>query len=101
MAGVGDDRAVLNPYKMPAGDDSLVSGDGHKDIADRSCCLERHDLVPVHHGLQSPQRVDLADYNNGASSLRPHGHTPAAPAVAGDDEVETGHGDVGRARNAA
>ena len=54
-----------------------------------------HDPEAVHDRFEGPQRVDLQHDHVGAVSLGPHGHAPAAPAVADDDDRLAGDQPIG------
>ena len=54
-----------------------------------------HDAAAVHGGLQGLDGVDLGDNDVGAHALGPHGHAPAAVAVAGHDDGLAGHQQIG------
>jgi hypothetical protein len=55
------------------------------------------DLFPVtvHDRLDSPDGIDLGDDDVGAGAPGPHGHSLAAHAVPGHDELEAGQKDIG------
>ena len=82
--GVGHDGPVLHHLEVLLADHVDVAGGGDEDVAHRRRLGHRHDPVAVHDGFQRPQGVDLQHHHIGAVALGPHGHSPAAPAVAGD-----------------
>ena len=77
----------------------VVAGDGEEDVADLCGFLHRHHAEAVHRRFERPHRIDFGDDHMRAHARGPHRDAPAAPAVAGDDEV-TGDQDIGRAHDA-
>jgi len=100
MVRVRQNRAILHFLEMLFGDDRLTAGDGDENVADGRGFAHRHHAAAVHQGFQRLDRIDLGDYHASAHAARPHGHAAAAPAVAGNHEVQARHPDIGGARNA-
>ena len=97
VARVGEDRAVLHPLHVRAGDDVLVAGRRAEEVADRGRGLHREHLVAVHRRLERAHRIDLGDDDVRTHSAGSHRDAAARPAVAGDDEPLAGEEDVRRA----
>ncbi len=100
VAGVRQDRAVLQPAEVVARQDRGVAGDGDEDVAHLRRPGHRHHLEAVHDRLERAQGLDLGDDDVGAHALRPGGDAAAAHPVAGDDERASGQQDVRRAQDA-
>ena len=100
MPRVGQDCPVRHPLEMLGGEDPGAAGHGDEDPADGGGLEGRHDLVAVHDRLQGLDRIDLADDDPRAQTPGAHGHSPAAPAVTGDDHGLTRHQEIGRAHDA-
>src|ERR1041385_4836751 len=63
---VADDRLILHPAHVFNGNDVLVTGGCDEDVRGFDNVIHRVDLVPLHCGLKSADRIDLR-YNHPAS----------------------------------
>ena len=88
VAGVADDGAVLHRAEVLVAQDALVAGDRDEDVAERRRLLHRHHAEAVERRLDRLRRIDLGHDDLGAEAARPHRDAAAAPAVAGDDDVQ-------------
>ena len=71
-------------------DHVLVAGQRDEHVADLGRLGHRHDLEAVHRRLERLDRIDFGDDDDGAHAAGPHGEAPAAPAVAGHDDLRAG-----------
>src|SRR5205823_9976208 len=63
VSGVGQDRPVLHELHVFTADHSGVPGDGDEDVPGPGRLTQRHDGVPLHHGLDRGRRIDLDDHD--------------------------------------
>ncbi len=84
VAGVREDRAVLERGDRVLADDVHVAGRRDEEVGARGRIDDGDDLEAVHGGLEGAQRVDLADERDRAHAAEPRRDPAADPAVAGD-----------------
>src|SRR5271156_3903460 len=100
VAGVTYDGSALHDFEVLAANDVLVAGYGDEDIAFFGGVDHGHDAEAVHDSFNSLHRIDFGDDDVGAEALGAHGGAAPAPAVAGDDDFQTGEKNVGGANDA-
>ncbi len=100
VAGVADDRTRLHRLQVLQGDGVAVAGHGDEHVAGPGGLRDRQHLVAVHHRLQRPDRVDLADDHPCAHAAGAGRHPVAAPAVADDHQHLAGQQHVGGPQDA-
>src|SRR5687768_17372306 len=85
---------------MFAVDHVSVSGDGHEDVANRSCFTDRHDAEAIHYGFNCLDRIDFSYDHVRTHASSAKRNALAAPAIPDDDEVPTGEQNVRRSNDA-
>ena len=97
VADVANDSLVFHGRHVLVGDDVLVAGAGHEDVALVGGVFHGHDLVAFHRRLQGVDRVDLGHPDLGRESAQCLGRTLADIAVAGNAGDLAGDHHVGGA----
>ena len=100
VAGVAEDRAILQLFEMIAGDDALVAGKRDEQVADGGGLRHGHHAEAVHDGFDGLGGIDFGDDDVGAHAAGAHGDAASAPAVAGDHQRHAGQQHIGRADDA-
>src|SRR5260221_1210723 len=100
VAGVANDGTALHHFEVLAADDVFISGDSDEYVAFFGRVRHWHHAETIHHGFDALDGIDFGDDDVGAESLGAHGSTTAAPAVAGDDNLEAGDEHIGGANDA-
>ena len=85
---------------MFAADDVLVASDCDEDVAFFSGVSHRKYAEAIHHGFDSLHRIDFGDDDVSAMALGAHCNATSAPAVAGDNDLESGEEKIGGANDA-
>ena len=97
VTDVTDDGLVLHFGHMVSGNDAVVTGGGHIDIAPTEGVFDGEDAVTFHRGLQRANRVDFSHHNLSAHTLERGGATFTDIAVTADHADFTGNHDIGGA----
>ena len=84
MPDIADNRIVLHLEEMFAGEDILAASGRDKNITAADCILHCGDLVTLHAGLQSVDRVDFGDDDTAAEAAKRLGGAFTNVTVAGD-----------------
>ena len=100
VAGVADDGAGLHGFEMLVANDALVAGNSDVHVAFFHGFGHGHHAEAIHHGFDALDRIDFGDDDIRAQTLGAHGHAASAPAIAGDDNFQSGDEHVGRADDA-
>ena len=85
MAGVRDDRAVLQLRERLFADDVHVPRRGDEEVAARRGIGDRRDLEAVHGGLERAEGIHLAHDRDRAHAAQPRRDAATDPTVARDD----------------
>src|SRR5262249_35772319 len=94
VAAIADHNAGLHHFEVLAAEDVLVSSDGDKHIAFLGRFAHRQHAEAVHHRFNSFHWIDFGDDHIRAQTLRAHRDATAAPAVAGNHNLQTGEQQV-------
>ncbi len=100
VADVADDRLMLHLIHVFATNDVLVTGRGHKDVADGSSFGHVGDLKAFHRGLQSTDRINLGNDHSSTQTVHGGGTAFANVAITTDDDDFAGHHHVGSSLDA-
>ena len=95
VSDVSDDGVVLHLAHVGGHNDVLVSGGSDEDISLLDDLLESDDVVSLHAGLESADRVDLSDVDSGSASLHGGGASLSDISESADDGLLSGDHDVG------
>ena len=100
VAGIAEDGAILHVLERRRVNDLAVAGNRDPHVGEASGFGGGHDAVAFHVGLESLERVDLADDDVHAHALGAQRQATAAVAVTGDDDRAAAEQAVGGAHDA-
>ena len=95
VSDVADDGLVLHGTEVGLRHDVLVAGGGDHDVGFGACVDELLHFVALHGGLQSADRVDLADNHAASGVAEAVGRALAHITESGDTSNLARHHDVG------